>query len=87
MGMLGLQLWSCLCLAVNPVDLGPNSQTDVAAWPQTCLVTMDLPWRPEGDRYVARVVENQQPWLCFVVEDGPWEMGLMFNSSILVKRK
>ena len=82
----GLQPWSHVCLAMNPVDLDPNPQTDVAASPQTCLVTMDLRWRPEGDRHVARVVRNQQPWLHFNM-DRPWEVGLMFNSPILVKRK
>lgn len=83
----GLQPWSHLCLAMSPVDLDPDTQTDVTAWPQTCLVTMDLPRRPDGDMCVARVVRNQQPWLCFDMEERPWEMGLMFNSPILVKRK
>ncbi|KAJ7402454.1 hypothetical protein BTVI_86188 [Pitangus sulphuratus] len=67
--------------------LDSNPQTDVVAWLQTCLVPMDLPWRPGVDRDLAGVVRNQQPRLHFDREDGPGETGLMLNLPIFVKGK
>lgn len=36
-------LQPCSCLASSPVGSDPDTQADTLAWPQPCLITVDLP--------------------------------------------